>query len=69
MKEIERCKDSWGQYVIYVSKCNKYEYEKQDLHNIKKRKNVWYNVFSRKLFIIIIWVIDTIKYLVEGLSI
>lgn len=35
MKEIERCKDSWGQYVIYVSKCNKYEYEKQDLHNIK----------------------------------
>lgn len=41
MKKVKRQKDSWGQYVIYVSKCQKYEYENPeipknpilDLHN------------------------------------
>lgn len=40
MKEIKKYKDSWGQYVIYVSKCEKYEYENQDLHNTKRRKRI-----------------------------
>ena len=34
MKKIKQDKDSWGDTVIYVGKCQKYEYEKQeDLHN------------------------------------
>lgn len=37
MKQIKKCKDSWGQYVIYVEECKKYEHEEQDLHNTKKR--------------------------------
>ena len=40
MKEIKKAKDSWGQNVIYVGKCDNYEYENQDLHNTSKRKNV-----------------------------
>lgn len=35
MKKTKKAKDSWGEYVIYVEKCDKYEYEEQDLHNIK----------------------------------
>ncbi len=36
MKKIKQDKDSWGDTVIYVGKCQKYEYEKQeDLHNSK----------------------------------
>lgn len=37
MRDFKRRKDSWGQSVIYVSKCDKYEYENQDLHNTKRR--------------------------------
>lgn len=40
MEEIKKRKDSWGEYVIYVSKCNRYEYEKQDLHNTEIRKRI-----------------------------
>lgn len=40
MKKIKREKDSYGEYVIYVEKCDKYEYEDQDLHNAKKRKSI-----------------------------
>lgn len=31
MKEIERCKDYYGQYVIYVQKCDKYKYENPEI--------------------------------------
>lgn len=41
MKKITKEEDEWGQLVIYVEKCNKYEYENPevpkksiyDLHN------------------------------------
>lgn len=41
MKVITRGKDEWGEWVIYVTKCEKYEYEDPeipknpqfDLHN------------------------------------
>ena len=29
MKEIKRCKDSYGEYIIYVGKCEKFLYEFQ----------------------------------------
>lgn len=43
MKVITRGKDEWGDWVIYVTKCEKYEYEDPeiqknplfDLHNSK----------------------------------
>lgn len=39
MLETQRVKDEWGQFVIYVSRCSQYVYEKQtdtyDLHNIE----------------------------------
>lgn len=42
MTDIHTSKDEWGQYVIYVNKCEKYEYEEQidtyDLHNIENRR-------------------------------
>ena len=39
MKKIKKAKDSWGETVIYVLECEKYEYEKQsDLHNIKNKR-------------------------------
>ena len=40
MKEIKKAKDSWGQNVIYVGKCDNYEYENQDLHNTKRRQRI-----------------------------
>ena len=40
MKKTKKRKDRWGQYVIYVGECDKYEYEKQCLHNTKNRKNI-----------------------------
>lgn len=40
MKQIKKRKDSWGQYIIYVEKCEKYEYENQSLHNSKTRKAI-----------------------------
>lgn len=30
MKEITKEKDEWGQWVIYVYKCNKFKYEHPD---------------------------------------
>lgn len=39
MKKIFREKDSYGELIIYVSKCDKYKYEEQiDLHNIKDKR-------------------------------
>lgn len=39
MKEIKKDVDSWGDLVIYVGKCTKYEHEKQmDLHNSKNKR-------------------------------
>ena len=39
MKEIFRKKDSYGELIIYVTKCDKYKYEEQiDLHNIKNKR-------------------------------
>lgn len=40
MKEIRRIKDDLGQNIIYVGKCDNYEYENQDLHNTKRRKRI-----------------------------
>ena len=40
MKEIKRRKDTYNQYVIYVGKCDRYEYENQDLHNTKRRQSI-----------------------------
>lgn len=40
MKKTKKLRDSWGEYVIYVQECDKYEYEKQNLHNAEERKNV-----------------------------
>ena len=31
MKKIARSKDHWGDYVIYVEKCDKYEYENPEI--------------------------------------
>lgn len=41
MQKITKCKDDWGEYVIYVQECKKYKYENpekpriliSDLHN------------------------------------
>lgn len=39
MKKIFREKDSYGELIIYVLKCDKYKYEEQiDLHNIKDKR-------------------------------
>lgn len=39
MKKTSKERDSWGEVVIYVEKCDKYEYEKQpDLHNTKNKR-------------------------------
>ena len=34
MKKIKRCKDHYGQYVIYVQKCDKYKYENPEIPKI-----------------------------------
>lgn len=31
MKKIKRSRDSWGEYVIYVQKCDKYKYENPEI--------------------------------------
>lgn len=46
MKKIEKVKDKYGENVIYVEKCTKYEYENQaiakmsirDLHNTENAR-------------------------------
>lgn len=30
MKQVSRKKDYWGQYVIYVTKCDRYKVENPD---------------------------------------
>ncbi len=27
MEKVKKCKDDWGEYIIYVEKCKKYKYE------------------------------------------
>lgn len=54
MNKIVRQKDDWGDYVIYVEECEKYEYENPDaiksvefyLHNpeLKKIDDIIYKV-------------------------
>lgn len=56
MERIRREKDNWGQYVIFVEKCKKYEYEVQaDMPALNKREGV-HNVgrFENKRLIDII---------------
>lgn len=39
MKKISKERDSWGEIVIYVEKCDNYKYEKQiSLHNTKNKR-------------------------------
>ena len=38
MKKISKGKDHWGEIVIYVQKCDKYEYEEQNLHNTENNR-------------------------------
>ena len=46
MKKIEKEKDDWGQYVIYVQRCSKYKYENQE--RPKVRLNCIYEYMKRK---------------------
>lgn len=34
MKKIKKCKDDWGEWVIYVEKCDKYRYENPEIAKI-----------------------------------
>ena len=41
MREITREKDDWAQYVIYVQKCDRYEYEYQpDMPWLNKKESI-----------------------------
>lgn len=44
MKKIKKVKDHWGQNVIYVQKCTRFEYETNEdlesIHNIEELKKV-----------------------------
>lgn len=40
MKKTYKIKDEWGQDVIYVEQCDKYEYEKQpDMPYLNKKES------------------------------
>ena len=43
MKKIRKQKDSYGQDVIYVSECDKYLYEKQEV-DINKENERFYDI-------------------------
>lgn len=46
MKKISKSRDSWNDLVIYVSECNKYEYEKQEV-NIRRGGNRIYDIMYK----------------------
>ena len=35
MKKIKRDRDHWGEYVIYVQKCDRYKYENPEEPKVK----------------------------------
>lgn len=37
MKKITKEKDSWGEYIIYVSNCKNYKYEEPDIAPMKPK--------------------------------
>lgn len=43
MKKITRIKDTWGQEVVYVQKCERFLYEKQEI-DIKQEKRRIYDI-------------------------
>lgn len=41
MKKINRKRDSWGQFVIYVEECEKYLHERQEVDIITGKERVY----------------------------
>ena len=54
MKKISKVKDSWGETVIYVSKCDRYKVENPDIPRLMstdlQKKIINYNKYRRTIF-------------------